>query len=371
MGLRLVFAAILVGVLPTELLVAEVVHVRDYQSREPGDRGVLFGFAVTPEQDVLSFVAKGDGKWRLTRIHGWLEKKPAEQTIDIPGWPVKKPSATDSEFLHRLDVSLFVAADGRYAVCVATGHWARKGRRGGRSDDIVSVVDLRTFGIVKTIRTSDVGQENWQLFMDRSGHLVLQTETSAPTDTAGRPRLGPVTIGADGSPTSGAPLLQQELKLVVLALPDLSVQGQCRYSEAHRGDTWVVRDEDGACGAILGRIAGSPGSLREFIESLEDAYGFPVHREAPGQPCPVTGVTRDRRFEKESCEKYHLSAWNRNHVTDQLTENILSLETGKQVGTVEEATRNSVQSRFADQNGHYYLLVMEGGTKLKVYEIKA
>jgi hypothetical protein len=46
------------------------------------------------------------------------------------------------------------------------------------------------------------------------------------------------------------------------------------------------------------------------------------------------------------------------------------VETGQQVGAVEETTHNSVQSRFADRNGHYYLLVMEGGTRLKVYEIK-
>jgi hypothetical protein len=65
---------------------AEVIHVRDYSSHEPRDRGVVFTLAVTQDQDVLSFVAKLDGNWRLTRIRGWLEKKPAEQTIDVPGW---------------------------------------------------------------------------------------------------------------------------------------------------------------------------------------------------------------------------------------------------------------------------------------------
>ena len=157
---------------------------------------------------------------------------------------------------------------------------------------------------------------------------------------------------------------------MVLALPDLNVEGRCHFSETHGGDTWGVEDEEGACAAVLGRIAGRPLSLSEFNESLDDDHGFPLHRKAARGPCPDTGVTRDHRLEKETCEKYHLSVWNRNRVMDELTENIRSLETGQQVGAVEETTHNSVQSRFADQNGHYYLLVMEGGTRLKVYEIK-
>ena len=30
----------------------------------------------------------------------------------------------------------------------------------------------------RSFHTSDVGHENWQLFMNPSGHLYLQTETS-------------------------------------------------------------------------------------------------------------------------------------------------------------------------------------------------
>jgi hypothetical protein len=363
MTLRPFFAAILVSVLSAETLLAEVVHVRDYQSSEPRDRGVLFAFAVTPDQDALSFVAKGDGRWRLTRIHGWLEKKPTDQSIDIPGWPVKKATANDPEFLSFLDIDLFVTADGRYAVCVAAGHWAFKGQRGGRSDNLVSVVDLRAFGVTKTIRTSEVGQESWQPYMNPSGPLAIIAETSPRSNTAA------VAIGINGAPVSQVP--PQKLKLVLLGLPGLSVQGECRYSEERRGEARTVEDEDGGCDAILGHLSDSPVSLRQYLDSLEDSHGFPLHRPALRKPCPATGVTRDRRFEKESCEKFHLSLWNRNYVRDKLTENVLSLETGKQVGTVEEATNNTVQSRFADQNGHYYLLVIEGGTKLKVYEIKA
>ena len=169
--------------------------------------------------------------------------------------------------------------------------------------------------------------------MSSAGHLALQTETTTSPDS---------------------------MTLVILAVPDLKVEGQCHYAG---------NDENGVCGEMLSRIIGSTLSLQEYIETLQDAYGLPVRHAAPKPECPSTGVTRDRRFTKESCEKHHLSTWNRNSVIGELKENIISLDSGKQVGTVQETTRNSTRSHFADQNGRNYVLVMEGGTKLKVYEI--
>jgi hypothetical protein len=39
---------------------------------------VLFAMAVTPEQDVLSFVAKGDAKRRLSRLRAWWPETPLD-----------------------------------------------------------------------------------------------------------------------------------------------------------------------------------------------------------------------------------------------------------------------------------------------------
>jgi hypothetical protein len=64
---------------------AEVKQIREYRLHQPRDRKVLFGMAVTPEQDVLSFVGKEDGKWRLSRVRGWLDKQPVDETIEVPG----------------------------------------------------------------------------------------------------------------------------------------------------------------------------------------------------------------------------------------------------------------------------------------------
>jgi len=57
------------------------------------------------------------------------------------------------------------------------------------------------------------------------------------------------------------------------------------------------------------------------------------------------------------------------YVTTELKDRITSVETGALIGTVKETTRDSVRSDFASLNGHDYLLVIEGGTQLKVYEI--
>jgi hypothetical protein len=50
-------------------------------------------------------------------------------------------------------------------------------------------------------------------------------------------------------------------------------------------------------------------------------------------------------------------------------ENIYSAKSGAQIGTIKETTRDTVNARFAEHDGRDYLLVLEGGTQLKVYEI--
>lgn len=234
-------------------LTAEVTHVRDYRTQEPTDKNVLFAMAVTPDGDALSLVAKASGRWRLTRIHGWVDKKPSEQTIDIPGWPAERDAAKAPVLLN---ANLFVTADGRYAVCAAHGAWVGRG-----GDDLVSVVDLHTFGIVKTIRTSEVGQENRTLFVDPYGHLVLHASTSI-----GRSSLAPSTIGLNGLPTSRVP--QQESTLVVLALPDLGIQGQC-------GDPV---DQDQACAACWGE----PQAILFHSGSISTAWRMAMEFQCTG-----------------------------------------------------------------------------------------
>jgi len=60
--------------------------------------------------------------------------------------------------------------------------------------------------------------------------------------------------------------------------------------------------------------------------------------------------------------------WGNPVVTDKRV-NIRSLKTGI-VATVNLTSRDSVNTKLAYQSGRDFLLVVEGGTKLKVYELK-
>lgn len=252
-------------------LLAEVKQVRTYRTHEPNDRNVVFAMAVTPDQDLLSFFGKSDGKWRLTRVRNWLDKSPLEQTMEVPG--IKAGTSLDFTSLD-----LLVTPDGRFATCVATILKKVEGQRGGTFDNLVSIVDLRTFQIVSTVHEEGTGEHS----VDVSGHLILEEPVSK------------------GKPAR-----------VV------------RQGENYR-------------------------------------YGY---------PCGSAAVTRDGLFRLESCQTMgHTFFWAYPTVTNR-HENIYSMKTGALVGVVKETTRDTVSAGLAEVNGRDYLLVVEGGTQLKVYEI--
>lgn len=59
-----------------------------------------------------------------------------------------------------------------------------------------------------------------------------------------------------------------------------------------------------------------------------------------------------------------------NPVVTDIHVNIQSVKTGSTVGTINETNHDSLNSRLASLNARDFLLVMEGGTKLKVYELR-
>jgi hypothetical protein len=311
---------------------AEIKQVRSYRTHEPSDRNVRFAMAVTPDQDILSWVAKRDGKWRLTRVRNWLDKNPTEQTIAVSGISVPERSKNSPTFLSLLSSELLVTDDGSFAVCVATGYWANNGQRGGTADNIVSVIDLRTFQILTTVHQDGFSEH----FVDRSGRLVLGQTT------------------AEGNaPAVANQSRQRAITLQFLTLPALAPSGACRFTETLEGRAWIPHDQD--CG---------PG-LPELLDGLVDGYGRPRDRALPATNC--TGSTsRDGRLRMESCPIYRqswLSLGDPKVTYPQLK--ILSTETGAKIGAFE----GSGTARFAEHDGRDYLLVIEGGTQLKVYEI--
>jgi hypothetical protein len=241
----------------------EVKRVRSYRIPESGNRKVQFAVAVTADQDVLSLVPKKSGIWRLTRVRNWLDKNPAEQTIDVPG------------IAAAISLDLLVTPDGSFATCVATALKSVDGQ-GGPIDNVVSIVDLRTFQVVGSVHQEGNGEHS----VDANGHLTIKKQ--------------------------------------------------------------------------------SEGTLPKVIHPGNDSkYGY---------SCQSAGVTRDGLFRWESCQTMGHSAFLESPTITDRHENVFSTKTGAQIGIVKETTRDSVNSRLAEHDGRDYLLVLEGGTNLKIYE---
>ena len=288
------FLAIVVTFLSHSLL-AEVVHVRDYRTHEAKDRGVLFALALTPQQDVLTLVAKKDEKWRLTRIQRWLDRKPQEESIEVPGLATKDFAIPDGPWYAKV----LLTPDGRFAVCISSGHGIiAYGERGIILDDIVTVVDLRDFSVVTFSHTPAAPEEMHTFNLD-DGRLLR------------------MTAEAEGNS-----------QWVTMSLPSLQIVDQGQNPPTVR-----------------------PRNSRPQV--------LPESQTAKRSPeCTSSELTGDGKFSIEYCGNRR-QRWTLVH----------SLKTGK-VDRIKQARRDSSHSSLANYEGRDFLLFVEGGTKLKVYELK-
>jgi hypothetical protein len=324
-GIAIIFAL-------STILNAEVKQVQDYHFPEPGDRHRLFSMAVTPNQDVLSFVARDDGKWRLTRLKGWLDKAPVEEVIDVPGWAWR---TEDWAHLIAANVDVLVTPDENFVVCVAAAIWTTPGPE---PDDFVSLVDLRRFRVLRTMHTSKLPGESQQYYLDRAGRLILRASRQLPG--------GPGTLPFNGG---------YEINLKLLRLPDLVVSDQCKYSESGNRAA-MRRDGELDCDGFLVRAPNHPASLQEFLDGLQNSF------------VSDDRISHDGLFRREVFKDSHRN-WRGDPVVTKLREDIFARGTGKLAGSVKLTTRIPVDARFAKLNGRNFLLVVEGGIRLKAYEI--
>ncbi len=357
--------------------------MRRYQLREPHDKGVRFATAVTPEQDLLSLVPNREGTWRLTRVRGWFSERPSEQTINVPGIAAPKDPPKTAPRLTLLQMRLIVAPDGGFAVAIASGIW-RNGAGAATDNDVVSVVDLHTFSVAKTTQGPPLAQElpsgspghlrgdgatRTEYALDRAGHLVTREKTDLRSlDSFCDPRTKQ-TVGVS---TTQFGWNKSEIDLRFLTLPDLTSIGEGHYRETLTCGGRVREDPGESVAALLARTQGSPVPLADFLDvfsSFQVTYG---PKDPLKHRCPTTGITRDGQFEKESCYGFPTRTfWGNTGKPKEGGENILSLRTGQQVGTVDElASGDSVESQLADHDGQDYLLIVEGGTRLKIYAIR-
>lgn len=353
MPIRLfIYTAILLGG-ATAPANAALTKVRQYRLRPPRDRSIAFAMAVTPSQDILSFIADLGGKWRLSRVRGWLDPAPTEERITVPGLVFRDRAERFSPW----DVQLLLSPDGKLALC-----WAHdfRAREFGGEDEFVSLVDLEQFKLAASIHASQISQltgDYRQYHFDRGGRLIVQSYTALPRRT-----------GADFS-------FGHEVRLAILSLRDLTVSGECQYSEwsSGRPGREVRREGTENCSGLLNSIGAA--SLPELFSRFVDSeFEQNLHTDFASRPSTcsafgyITSVSPDGRFKKEICQKSHRGFWGNIVITDS-RENVYSVKTGALVGSIKDSTRASVLSEFGTAGGREYLLVMEGGTSLTVYII--
>lgn len=377
-GAQVALALIFAAVAPGE---AGLTLVRHYQCHEPHEKGVLFSMAVTPEQDMLSLVPRRGATWRLTRVRGWFSQKPSEQTIDVPGIAVPKDPPKTASRLESLWMKLLITPDGGFAIAIASGIW-RNSAGVVTDDDIVSVIDLHAFSVAKTAQGPPLAQEfpggspghlggdgatrTREYALDRAGHLVIREKTDLRSLETSCDHTGQ----AVGTSTRFN-WNRSEIDLRILTLPDLTSIGEGHYRETLTCGGRVREDPGGLTAALLARTQGIPMPLADFLDAFSDFQAVYGPKDPLKHRCPTTGITRDGRFEKESCYGFPTRTfWGNTGKPREWRENILSLRTGMQVGTVDElASGDTVESQFADHDGQNYLLIVEGGTRLKIYAI--
>ena len=332
---------------------AELTPVREYLLKPPRDRRTLFAMAVTPEQDVLSFVANDDGTWRLSRVRHWTDKQPLEEALTVPG--LVNGRAGWSKYSGVFwSADMFVTPDSQFVACIISAY--PKG--GGNREDLVSVVSLSQFRLVSTLHPSAVTQldGNYRSYrLDRRGYLVINASTPFPRHPGDDPFFG-------GSLH----------RLAILTLPGLDIGNRCEYSEWMRSGSVVRRENESDCATVL-RDSGS-SSLDEFSKTLLEA-GEVSNRDEKTRPpeCAFltydSRVSRDGRFRRDTCTDGHRGFFG-NFVVSHAVENVFLVRTGQKLGFIKQKSDNPALSRFATIEDRDYLLLMEGGTRLTVYQIK-
>jgi hypothetical protein len=243
--------------------------------------------------------------------------------------PKKRPPANAPTFLSLLLSALLPSPSGPYVAAIASGLVARNGKQ-GTWEHIVSVLDTRSMSVVTTIRQ----EGTFEYFVTADGRLA--------TEEVSNQGRSPTVPGRG----------QRDTVLRFFTFPDLTADGACEFRETLRGRSWFVSDGD--CGP----------TLQEILDGL-----YPAHdRGLLGPPCRSMGALGGGRYCVEDRSNLHRNFWGSPVVTDAHID-IYGVKTGALVGTLKETTHDSVKSRLASFGGHDYLLIMEGGTKLKIYEI--
>ena len=76
--------------------------------------------AVTSRNEVLSFVAKDTGSWKLYLASNWLNQNPTIEEVSVPGFFSKQDYRKDGKSMETMNAQVFATRDGKLAVCVGS-----------------------------------------------------------------------------------------------------------------------------------------------------------------------------------------------------------------------------------------------------------
>lgn len=329
---------------------AQVVKVRDFNISEPQDRHAHFAMAVTPAGDVLSLIARDTGNWELHRIRDWGVGPIASDKLLLEGYFSKK----DEKDMESARAAVFVTKDGNYAICVGEAQWLKRpllwvpfpvrGRmiKGtAHADDIITVVDLSTFKTVATVRSAELG--------------LLEFHQSIKLDDENR-----VLIDS-GSGNNGA--------FVRLSVPSLSVGPKCTYTRIYDSAIQWHREvtDASACVASLGGAI----TLEQYYQREFPHFEWPaVCKGNAAKFCHEVGhFSPDGKYglaERADGHDGSFGGW----VVSHHSYIVFSNAKRSDIGEIEVPTDASAHGLLAYYDGRDYLLLLQDGTRLTVYELQ-
>lgn len=325
---------------------AQVTKVTELDLDAHRDRRVLFDMAVTPRGEVLSFVAKDSGKWELFFANNWLDQKARITKVVIPGFFSKKDYNRDGKPMETMGARVFATREGKYAVCVGSAMWLKRVR--GRAvgppigDEVIAVVDLSSSKVVATTDTADLDLFGARgVTLDEDGFLRIDSLS-----------YGKVRQGA----------------FIRLSIPSLTRGVRCAYdliadstTQEHPQATTPIE-----CNEIIGSR-----SLADYLnEGQRRAVKPKVCENNQSEFCRWPGeLTRDGQFGVALRREGHDNFWGSWVVTSN-SYIIFSTSRRADIGKIKEPNNDSFQDALTSVDGRDYLLVLQSGTHLTVYELQ-
>lgn len=331
-------------------LSAELRELRTFSLGPHSARWTLFDRTGSSEKSAMAVSALGDlfvlsskhgGNWELIRIRNWSGAIPDISHLLLPGYF----SRNDRHQIENFYAQLLLTPDGRYAVCIGSAEWARKGPRKNAtrslSENVITIVNMQNFTIEQRRQTSDLGLFELQSFgMTSGGRLFVDSMARSS---------------------------QAERVLIPLDLPTLQAGRKCEYkwSGSRPGkDAEPISVTIEGCAQAL-----SPSSLEQVLAPVPSPVlsGFACGK-ASERLCPQPDhFTPDRRFGIGLRAEGHDSmlgrrVWRGRAVVAHST------RTRSEIGEI-GLMHNSVELLLPSLAGKDYLLILRSDSELAVYEL--